>query len=233
MLISGDPGCQDNMNPIMEELGVEFMSGRLMTNNPDVTPNLILATPTIEATKLPLTRFAWMKHWDYRVPMVNAVGIDHSQAKEKGWETFTLMTTDSLGCWNEKTHIANTDKKADLNPEMGEKEECFTMILHMSRKVGVKEQRVVVMGDSDWCTNGEMGTFRQKVNSEPPITIRYNFSYLTNEEYPVYVEQTYGRDNKLFLGLGSVPWIKSFCMGILPLILTITGITIQVKRRRK
>ena len=62
----------------------------------------------------------------------------------------------------------------DTIKEMGEKEECFTMILHMSRKVGVKEQRVVVMGDSDWCTNGEMGTFRQKVNSEPPITIRYN-----------------------------------------------------------
>lgn len=233
MLISGDPGCQDHMNPIMEELGVEFMSGRLMTNNPDVTPNLILATPTIEATKLPQTRFSWMKYWNYRVPMVNAVGIDHSQAKEKGWETFTLMSTDSLGCWNEKTHIAYTDKKAELNPEMGEKEECFTMILHMSRKVGEKEQRVVVMGDSDWCSNGEMGTFRQKVNSEPPITIRYNFSYLTNEKYPVYVERTYGKDNKLFLGLGSVPWIKSFCMGILPLILTIAGITIQVKRRRK
>jgi ABC-2 type transport system permease protein len=107
------------------------------------------------------------------------------------------------------------------------------MILHMSRKVGEKEQRVVVMGDSDWCTNGEMGTYRQKVNSEPPITIRYNFSYLTQNEYPVYVEEAYGRDNKLFLGLGSVPWIKLFCMGILPLILTITCITIQVKRRRK
>ena len=233
LLISGDPGCQDNMNPIMEELGVEFMPGRLMTNNPDISSNLILATPTVEATKLPQTRFAWMKHWDYRVPMVNAVGIDHSLAKEKGWETFTLMTTDSLGCWNEKTHIAFTDKKAELNPETGEKEECFTMILHMSRKVGEKEQRVVVMGDSDWCTNGEMGTYRQKVNSEPPITIRYNFSYLTQNEYPVYVEEAYGRDNKLFLGLGSVPWIKLFCMGILPLILTITCITIQVKRRRK
>lgn len=233
LFIAGDPGCQANMNPIMEELGVEFMPGRLMTNNPDISPNLVLATPTIEATKIPQTRFRWMKHWNYRVPMVNAVGINHNRAEEKGWETFTLMTTDSLGYWNEQTHTAFTDKKAELNPELGEKEECFTMILHMNRKIGEKEQRIVVIGDSDWCTNGELGTNRPNVNSEPPITIRYNFSYLTNNQYPVDVERPNGTDNKLFLGLGSIPWIKSFCMAILPLILTIACITIQVKRRRE
>ena len=233
MVIAGDPGCQENMNAFMEELGVQFMPGRLMNNNPDIKPNLILATPTTASTKIPETRFAWMKRWNYRVPMVNAVGIDHSKANEKGWETFTLMTTDSLGCWNEQTHTAFTDATAELNPELGEKEECFTMILHMNRQVGDKEQRIVVIGDSDWCTNGELGTRRNNVNTEPPITIRYNFSWLTYKQFPVSVERPNGTDTKLFIGLDSTPWIKTFCMGILPLVLIIACITIQVKRKRK
>ena len=47
------------------------------------------------------------------------------------------------------------------NAEAGEKEGVYATLIYLRRKVGDKEQRIVISGDSDFITNEEFGLSRQ------------------------------------------------------------------------
>ena len=232
MLITGEPGCQNVMNPLLEDFGIQFMPGRIMQNNPNYVSNLALPKPTDEAAKLD-RHIRWMWKWDYRVPMPNAVAIDLTQASSKGVETMVILQTDSTGFWNEQTHIAYTDTEAELNPEHGEKEDIYHLGVQASRKIGEKEQRIFITGDTDWLTNGERATRRNKVKSNYEHILTYAIRWLTIDNYPVNVDRTSSPDRKFFIKTASIVWIKGTFWFGLPMIMIICCIAIQVKRKRK
>ena len=232
MLIAGEPGSQDFMNPLLEDFGVQFMPGRIMQNNPNFVSNLALPHPTKAAEQIS-SQFRWMNRWNYKTPMLNAVAIDCSNAASRGVETVVVMETDSVGFWNEQTDINFKDTEAELNPEVGEKEDAYTMAVRVSRKVGDKEQRIFVCGDTDWLTNGERATRRSRLNSDFDILQTTALQWLTNDNYPVNVRRPYSPDVKFFVGADSIVWMKLFFWFVLPILLTASCIIIQVKRKRK
>ena len=233
MLIASDPGSQKHMNPLLEDFGIElFMPGRIMQNNPDYVPTLALPKPTKEAIDLHWT-FRWMNKWNYKVPMANAVGIDYTKAAEKGVETMVIMETDTTGFWNELKNINYTETEADFNPEEGEKQTAFAMAVRVNRTVGDKEQRLILTGDTDWLTNGERATHRNKLNANTEHLQEYAFRWLTYDQYPVNVDRPSSPDYKFHVKTTSLPTMKiCFWLG-LPLIMIISCIAIQVKRKRK
>ena len=232
MLIAGEPGCQDYMNPILEEFGVKFMSGRIMQNNPNCVSTLALPRPTKEIAKT-YPMFRWMNRWNYKTPMLNAVGIDLSGATSKGVETCIIMKTDSTGFWNEYTNIAYTETEAEFNPELGEEQQAFTMAAKVFRKVGDKEQRIFVTGDTDWLTNGERATRRNKINSNYEHLQEYALYWLTYNSYPIDVYRSNSLDYRFHIKTTSLPAMKiAFWFG-LPFLMVISCIVIQFKRKRK
>ena len=232
MLIACETGCQDYMNPLLEDFGVQFMPGRIMQNNPNYVSTLVLPKPTKAAIKQNKW-FNWMNRWNYRAPMLNAVGIDLSQAASKGVDTFVIFETDSTGYWNELTNIGYTETEAQYNPELGEIEAAFTMAAKVSRKVGDKEQRIILTGDTDWLTNGERATNRNKVNKNYEHLEEFSLEWLTYGKYPVNVDRPGEPDRKFTVKTDSLPTIKgTFWFGI-PLLMIICCIAIQIKRKRK
>ena len=232
MLIAGEPNCQKYMNPLLEEFGIHFLPGRVMQNNPNFLSTLTLPKPTKEATKLSKW-FNWMEKWEYKTPMPNAVGIDITNAASKGVETVVIMETDSTGYWNELTNINYTETEATFNPELGEKEEAFAMAVRVNRTIGEKEQRLFITGDTDWLTNGERSTRRNKINTNQEHLEEYIFKWLTYNKYPVDVDRPSSRDRKFFVKTTDLPKIKGFFWFGLPLLMIFTCIAIQVKRKRK
>ena len=232
MMIASDIGCQDFMNPLLENFGIQFMPGRIMQNNPNYVSNLVLPKPTKVAEKID-RYFGWMNHWNYKTPMLNAVGIDYSNAISKGVETKVIMETDSTGNWNELTHFAYTDTEAEFNPDLGEKEAAYAMAVFASRKVGDKEQRIVVTGDTDWLTNGERSTRRSRLNSNFEHLQDNSLQWLTYNNYPVNVDRPSSRDGKFYIGTSDLIWVKGLFWFGIPLILVICCVSIQVKRKRK
>ena len=232
MFIAGEPGCQDYMNPILEEFGVKFMPGRIMQNNPNCVSTLALPKPIKELEKS-YRMFRWMNRWNYKVPMLNAVGIDMSEAASKGIETGVIMETDSTGFWNELTHIAYTETEAEFNPELGEEEKAFTMAAKVFRKIGDKEQRIIVTGDTDWLTNGERTIRRNKINSEFSHLQDYSLDWLTYGSYPIDVERPYTSDYRFKVKTTILPAAKGAIWFGLPILMIITCLAIQVKRKRK
>ena len=232
MIIACETGCQDYMNPLLEEFGVQFMPGRIMQNNPNHVSTLVLPKPTQAAAK-EYYSFTWMNRWRYKSPMLNAVGIDLSQAASKGVDTFAIFETDSTGYWNELTNIGYTETEAEFNPEKGEVETAFVMAAKVSRKVGDKEQRILLTGDTDWMTNGERAASRNKVNKDYEHLEEYSLDWLTYGKYPVNVKRSSEPDRKFKVTTTCIPAVKgTFWFGI-PLIMIISCIAIQIKRKRK
>ena len=227
MLIAGDPGCQDFMNPLLEEFGIRFMPGRIMQNNPNFVKNLVLAKPSAEASKTN-GHFRWMNHWNYKAPMLDAVGIDCSEATSKGVETMTIMDTDN-GNWNEQTHTTYIE----TGTEIEKKDSVFQMAVRASRQVGEKEQRIFVTGDTDWLTNGERATRRNRLNTNFEYLQTAALEWLTHGNYPVNVDRPRSSDGKFNIGYNSLIWIKGLFWFAVPLALIISCISIQVKRKRK
>ena len=232
MLIACETGCQDYMNPLLEDFGVQFMPGRIMQNDPNHVSTLVLPRPTKAAAK-EYYHFSWMNRWNYRAPMLNAVGIDLSQAASKGVDTFVIFETDSTGYWNELTNIGYTETEAQYNPELGEIETAFDMVAKVSRKVGDKEQRIILAGDTDWLTNGERATRRNKINTDYEYLQEYSLQWLTEGKYPISVKRPSEPDRKFTVKTTCLPAVKgTFWFGI-PLTMIICCIAIQIKRKRK
>ncbi|MBR5825192.1 MAG: Gldg family protein [Paludibacteraceae bacterium] len=232
MFIAGEPGCQSNMNPLLEDFGIQFIPGRIMQNHSIYASNLALSKPTKEMQKL-AWEFRWMNKWNYKTPMPNAVGIDLTNAASKGVETKIIMETDSTGFWNELTNISYTETEAEFNPELGETETAFAMAVRANRTINGKEQRLFITGDTDWLTNGERSTKRSKLNANTGHLQDYLLEWLTYNNYPVKVKRPSSPDYIFHIKTDSLPAIKGIFWFGFPLLMIITCIAIQVKRKRK
>jgi ABC-2 type transport system permease protein len=107
------------------------------------------------------------------------------------------------------------------------------MAVFANRKVGDKEQRIVVTGDTDWMTNGERSTKRSRLNSNCEYFQNDALEWLTYGKYPVNVDRPSSRDGGFHIGTSDLIWMKGLFWFGLPLLLSICCISIQVKRKRK
>ena len=85
----------------------------------------------------------------------------------------------------------------------------------------------------DWLTNGERSTSRSRLNRNYDHLQTYALEWLTYGNYPVNVDRPSSKDGKFYIGTSSLIWIKAFFWFIFPMLLSITCISIQVKRKRK
>ena len=119
----------------------------------------------------------------------------------------------------------------ELNPEAGEVEMAIPTVVALSRKVGDKEQRIVVSGDADCVSNGELDKGRNGIRASNFTLITGTFKWLSYGEYPLDTSRPEPSDNKIYLGRSARSWVKFTYMGVVPFLLALTGIIIYVRRK--
>ena len=106
------------------------------------------------------------------------------------------------------------------------------VIVALDRKVGDKEQRILVAGDADCISNGELGANREFRRSNYALTDGM-FRWLVYDEYPIDVSRPAAKDNDTYLTPGGFAWIKIFLRWICPVLIVVCGCVIWVMRRMK
>lgn len=229
LFILGDARRQEIMNPITEQMGVTFMSGTLVEMKENDSPSLIAGHITKEAAQ----RFKpYTRPYEFRsvITMPDAVGLVFDPSK--GFNASPVIVTDSL-CWNELQTTDFLDDKPQYNPETGEKQGIIPTILALDRKVGDKEQRIVITGDADCVSNGEMSKSRNGYSSNNFTVITGTFKWLSYDEYPLDTERINPEDNAVSIGRDARKMVRYGCYALLPLIFAACGITILVRRKRR
>ncbi len=230
LIIASDANRQDVINPFIEKLGVKMTQGVLVQPMQDVVPDVIAGNIT-RATKDISSQMYNLYRYDYKIAMPGASGLEY--VEEKGYNVTPLIVTNTEGSWSELETTNFIDEKVELNPKKGEVEKSAPIALALSRKVADKEQRIIVLGDSDFISNGELSRSRSNINSANFSFIPAMFQWLSYDEYPVNTNRVRPPDNEIFFNRSNMIYVNIFYKGILPLLLGLFGGILLLRRQRQ
>ncbi len=222
LLIAGEPGKQSIMNPITEKLGVSFTQGMLLQETKNYSLDLIQASFTRASN--PIFSFPQKEI----VTMSGAVGLDYDSSS--GYRVMPVLFTDKQSVWNKEGKFNLETDKISFNPVSDVRNEK-PVALALTRNVEGKEQRIMIVGDADFMSNGELG--RQNLrNKNAEFTLKM-FKWLSDGEYPIDATRPEPIDNKIKVSKQGIGWIKMALVGLFPACLGVAGGFIMIRRRRK
>lgn len=228
LFIVGDPYSREFMNPLVEPFGVEFTEGILVKPTENFQPDLVMAWPTPGALELSYF-YENMKNWRQCAAMSGAAGLKYST--DKGFNVVPVLQTDTTGVWNEMETTNFIDDTVRFNPSAGEIEQMYTTVLALSRPMGDREQKIVILGDADCISNAELFKSREEIESGNFYIILGSFSWLSDGEAPVDVRRPKSIDNRLFLGKTGVKIADIMFKWFIPIGLLIAAIFVAIRRR--
>lgn len=258
LLIGGEPGKQQLLNPVLAPLGIQLMDGTLVQPTDDFAPDLVLTDVTKTTAGLSREMFA-MQQSGAKVAMNKAAGLKYQQG---AFDIEPLLETNSSTAWLKRNPLMNLDavspdtgKTVEVktfqtsqiteakqsentnNPVFsaseGDEKGTFTTAAALTRKVNGKEQRIVVTGDVDFLSNVEVLLFR---NMKDTRIDNFAFStqvfgWLSNDRYPVETLRPPNKDTKVRLTDRSLSVLKLLWIWILPGALLIFATILLLKRR--
>jgi ABC-2 type transport system permease protein len=228
LLIAGEPRRQEVMNPLVESFGVSFLPGRLARGSENFQPDFIVATPTKEAGEFSYI-FRAMITREQVVTMPGCTGLSYST--DAGFTVIPLFTSDTTGGWNEVETRDFIDDTPRLNLAAGETECSYPTMLALSRPSGEKVQKIIILGDADCISNGEISMNRKNVPASNYSLISGSFYWLSDEEVPINVSRPSPPDRNISVGARSMYWWKIFWIGCIPAIFLFFALFIWIRRR--
>ena len=230
LFILSEPNRSEYMSPLLAEFGVSLVPGILVRPTENFSPELVISMPSNVSGNIAY-HFGSMYNWGQGILTETVSGLAWNT--DMGYEVTPLFLTDSL-VWNELETSNFVDDTARLNPEIGEKRQCYATALALSKKVNNKEQRVLVFGDADCLSNGvlNMGRALPVAVSNPQI-IMGGFYWLANGEVPIDVRRPSSPDDALYVGEQAATIWKAIWTWVLPGLLVVAGLILWIRRRSR
>ncbi|MBO9632552.1 MAG: Gldg family protein [Chitinophagaceae bacterium] len=227
LLVAGEAGRNEFMDVITEPLGVRFMNGTLVKPSKDFQANLLAMKPTGDGIKFSYYLETMAKRKNL-LAMPTGCGIE--MVADKGFKATTLFTTDSTGSWNELETTNFVDDSAVFNPAI-EKMQPVPTVVALSRNVNGKEQKIIVTGDADWLSNGELGLRRKELPAGNFYLINAAFSWMSDGEVPVDMRRDPPLDRSVTISTGGWSVASFLLKWVLPCLLIACGVLISIRRR--
>lgn len=230
LIICGEPGKQEIMNPIIESFGVKFLPGCLVRPSENRQADLILARPTEEGGEMSYHLRKMLKYKE-KLVMPGSVALEY--VEDKGFHVTPWFVSDSIGGWNELEQMDFTDLDVPvvLNVQRGEMEKTYPTVLALSRQFGDKEQKIVILGDADCISNGELGRNRSGVKGSNYTLIQGAFFWLSDGEVPIDMRRPATTDNALKVSERGVVFVNILFIGGIPGALLLLYLFIWLRRR--
>lgn len=213
LLIAAEPDRQGLLNPIAKDLGVTIDEGHLTQKSQDFAPDFVLVHFSPAADDFSAQLASLRKDGDI-VATPGVTGLKYGDTRDSASQRAVRS-----GAHDSTFHIV---------PLLVD--DTIPVAVALTRKMGQKEQRIVIVGDADFMSTAEMVR-------HTPRTANFDFttdlfSWLDYGVYPVdtsrpktYDEINLGRDGILLAR------IAFFC--VLPLLLLIWGTLLLVIRKRR
>ncbi len=227
-IIYAEPGKQQMLNPVFNQIGVNIDSGILVSPRTHVETSSFLSSMN-KAGNYMAKEVAMQVYQKLgkKGALANFVGNSNISYIEKdGFRIEPVVTVPG----NDNTWIENgifqSDSAAPVfaASEGDIKRGEYVLAVKMTRKINNKEQRIVVAGDADFMS------YSQASGSMIGVGM---YSWLLNNEYPVYTQMAFPEDRKLTIGknAGNIIWYTY--VYVIPGLLLGLGTVLIVRRMRK
>ncbi len=163
--------------------------------------------------------------------MPGTTGLAYAQ--DKGFNVTELFVSDTTGgTWSELETTNFTDDSVKVNPALGEaKKASIPTALALSRKVGDKDQKFIILGDADCISNGEISISRKGVQAANYNLILGAFYWMSDNEVPIDVRRPEQPDKTIKMGIDGVALTRWGFIGLFPLAMIIFYILLWIRRK--
>lgn len=228
LLVAGEPGKQEILNPFLRQLGIQLMDGTLVQTSKDLQPELV--TPYLTANAASLYPALTHAHHDSAmVSMPRATAL--SYADTGAFTIKPLLTTNMRICWLKKDKLVADSADIVFSPDRGDERKTFVTAVSMTRKINNKEQRIIVTGDADFMANAELQRFN--LNAANFVFNTALFSWLSNGEFPIDSSRPGPEDTTILLSKAQVKFLRIIYVWVLPGLLLAFGAILLIRRKRK
>jgi len=228
LLISGEPGKQAILNPLLKQFGVALMDGAIVQQSKDLQPDL--ATPYLTETAAGL--FPPLEHSHHNHALVSMPKATAITYKDSGaYIIKPLLLTDPKLSWLKKDRFVSDSATVQFEPGKGDERKSFPLAVSLTRQINGKEQRIVVAGDADFMANAELQRFNMRT-----ANFVFNtglFSWLNYGRFPINSFRTPAIDTTVLVTKDQVKPIRILFIWILPGILLACGSILLIRRKRK
>ncbi|WP_431292742.1 Gldg family protein [Pedobacter sp. P26] len=228
LMVAGEPGKQNVVNPLLEVLGVKMLNGTLLQRSRDYSYGLV--TPLVSAGAVAMSPFL-QPFYAYQsvVSMPDAAALDYDP---KGtFDVHPILMTDPKTSWLKKGKFTLDSVALTVEPRNGDQQGAFPTALMLTRKQNNKDQRILVSGDADFFSNMELARANMRTaNSSLAVNI---FSWFAYGEFPIDVTRPEPKDNTIKLSKTRVKVIQVVYYGLIPGLMFLTGAILLIRRKRK
>lgn len=222
MMIAGEPGRQQILNPLLTTLGVTIMDGTLLEESQDNEPNVVQAffSPEAEAYKLSF----------YDGAMVMLPGVAGLAYQNEGpYKKQPILVSNPQLSWK-KTGAFDLKDKIVFDSSR-EQKASYPVALAITRNVAKKEQRIMVLGDPDFMSNIEVSRSNPQVVN-PSFVIK-TMKWFSDGKYPISNPRPKAIDTVISVNRNQINIQKALFLGIIPLMIGALGGIILYRRKRK
>lgn len=215
-----DPGALNGLEPLTGTLGIAFVPGTLVDANERIHKLLGITQPTIipvlDYGQHPVTQGLKTQTL---FPLARAV----EATKDSDWRVTPLLRT-LQHSWSENGPL---HLQVSFNISQGDILGPLDLGIALSREKSETEQRVVVIGDSQFANNHYLG---YGANRQLLLNL---INWLTEDQGLISLSPRKAPDTRIDLSQNQAIAMAIILLLILPVALVLTGVLIWYRRRRR
>lgn len=228
MMFLTEPGKQQMLNPILQPLGLSLMNGTLVQLSKNEMPHMVVPYTTLTAANMAdeslLIKLRNSKGKD-SVKLVFPGAAPVTWQDSSSWTVRPIMLTTPGAAWLKMGHLVTDSAAPVFSPQEGDlRMNSFPVAVQLSRKNGHKEQKLAVFGDADFMSNLRGGG---------DYICRAAFSWLNNNDFPIYAPRTLPIDNLLTISNTAARTMELIYTWVLPAVVLIFAIVLLIRRKRQ
>lgn len=228
LLISGEPGKQDILNPLLMKLGVQLMPGSMIQPNENLPLNLVQAHVTPFAAEF-TKNLANSRKDSTVVTMPGATGI--SYRTDGPFKIMPLAESDRSKTWLKKNSYVLDSAVVMFSAKEGDLKKSFPTVVSLTRTINGKEQRIIVSGDADFMSTGELK--RYGVRNCNFIFNTALFSWLSYGEFPIDTTRPESEDKRMKVSTDQLKLQSIVFIWMLPAAIFVFAAILLIRRKRK
>lgn len=229
MMIMGEPGRQDYLNPVIKNFGLQLLPGKLLDTNQKSEPDLMALKPS-EKTVLFSPYFRDISLRKQVLIMPSAAGIAISDFSNY---QIQVLFESGVGSWNETGNLNVNRDSPGFIEHAGQISKTYPTVVALSKQVNGKIQKIIVTSDADFLSTAVLNQNYQNNTPGNYGFIYAAFSWLSDGKSPIDVHRPDSIDNKI--KLNDKIWdISALVMRwIFPIVLILVALIIYIRRRSR
>ena len=208
-----EPRTLAGLDSIQQQLGLNILDGTLLGNNPKLQEMLGIKHPAV----IPIIRFSHplLKEMTSPALLPFATAVERDPESKTDWQYTPLLKTEDQS-WLEAGNISG---EVTRDFTSGDLPGPMNIGMSLTRKLGEKDQRIVVIGDSDFMLNQFIGA-----SGGGNLTLSNKlFDWLSNSDKLLTIKPPRAPDTELNMPENSLNILAVVFLILMPALLLLIG----------